>query len=68
MQSLTLALAEVLDADSVRAPTASELQDSTETRGIAARADAFVMPRSADEVAGEPGWPVGPCRFPAASC
>ena len=56
MQSLTLALAEVLDADSVRAPTASELQDSTETRGIAARADAFVMPRSADEVAQVLAW------------
>jgi hypothetical protein len=56
MQSLSVAMRDLLDADSVRTPTASQLQDSTETRGIAARADALVMPRSAVGVARVLAW------------
>ncbi len=51
MQPLIAALAELLDDDSVSAPTAAQLQDSTEVRGIAASADAWVAPRSTAEVA-----------------
>jgi glycolate oxidase subunit GlcD len=51
MQPLIAALAELLDDDSVSAPTAAQLQDSTEVRGIEARADAWVAPRSTAEVA-----------------
>jgi glycolate oxidase subunit GlcD len=51
MQPLIAALAELLDDDCVSAPTAAQLQDSTEVRGITARADAWVAPRSTAEVA-----------------
>ena len=50
MQPLIAALAALLDDDSVSAPTAAQLQDGTEVRGIAARADAWVSPRSTAEV------------------
>jgi glycolate oxidase subunit GlcD len=56
MQPLIAALAELLDGASVRTPTPAQLQDSTEIRGIAARADAWVMPSSTAEVARVLAW------------
>ncbi len=56
MQPLIAALADLLDDESVRAPTAAQLQDSTEVRGIPARADAWVAPRSTGEVARVLAW------------
>ncbi|MGA2756546.1 MAG: FAD-linked oxidase C-terminal domain-containing protein [Solirubrobacteraceae bacterium] len=56
MQSLIASLAGLLDGDSVSVPTPAQLHDSTEVRGIEARADAWVTPRSTDEVARVLAW------------
>jgi glycolate oxidase subunit GlcD len=56
MEPLTAAMAALLGSDGVRAARTAELQDSTETRGVAAVADAYVMPRSTEEVAGVLAW------------
>jgi FAD/FMN-containing dehydrogenase len=56
MQPLIAELAELLDGDSVAAPRAAQLYDSTEVRGIAARADAWVTPGSTQEVARVLAW------------
>jgi glycolate oxidase subunit GlcD len=55
-QPLIAAMAELLGGECVRTPNASELQDSAKTPGVAARADAYVMPRSAEEVARVLAW------------
>jgi glycolate oxidase subunit GlcD len=56
MQLLTAALAELLGAERVSVPTAAQLQDSTEIHGASARADAWVTPRSTEEVARALEW------------
>jgi glycolate oxidase subunit GlcD len=56
MQSLIAALSGLLDAESVRVPTRTQLHDSTEVRGIEPRADAWVAPRSTDEVGRVLAW------------
>jgi len=56
MQSLIAALSDLLDAESVRVPTRAQLHDSTEVRGIEPRADAWVTPRSTDDVGRVLAW------------
>ena len=51
MGSLQAALGELIGADAVRAPAESELQDQTEARGATPRAEAYVTPRSSEQVA-----------------
>jgi glycolate oxidase subunit GlcD len=51
LSSLQAELAQLIGADAVRAPAAAELQDETEARGASARAEAYVTPRSTEEVA-----------------
>jgi glycolate oxidase subunit GlcD len=51
LSSLQAELAKLIGTDAVRAPAAAELQDETEARGAAARAEAYVAPRHSEEVA-----------------
>jgi glycolate oxidase subunit GlcD len=53
---LITALADLLGDDAVSIPTAAQLQDSSEARGIVARADAYVTPASTQQVARVLAW------------
>ncbi len=56
MQPLTAALADLLGADAVSTPSAAQLHDNTEIRGVDAHADAYVTPGSTEEVARLLAW------------
>jgi len=56
MPRLIAALTDLLDAGSVRVPSAAQLQDSTEARGVLGRADAWVTPDSTASVARVLAW------------
>ncbi len=54
--ALRAALAKALPAISITAPGRAELHDATEAHGLAGRADALALPRSAEEVAAVLAW------------
>src|ERR1700690_194191 len=56
MRPLIAALTDMLGADCVRVPTPAQLQDSTEVRGVLARADAWVAPDSTAAVGRVLAW------------
>lgn len=49
-------LERLVGRDAVRAPTAADVRDATEAQGLAGRADAVVLPGSAQQVAAVMDW------------